>query len=145
MAQAHLNIARCYEYLGDNPSAIQAYLQSLAAQRTLPNVQTSAPLDFALFAINSGFQNVFEAAESALKEFPHDRSPFPQHIYLHNGCLAIFADHRGLKSEAKELARIAMAAAEKKETGLRFHQKLGLVQDKQSRFYSRIKSIASTL
>jgi hypothetical protein len=143
MQRAYHTLASCHALLNQNDVAASAFLKALEARRAMPHFQGDAHIDLALFAIVSDLTELFPAAEAALLEFGSE-SPFPLDVYRFQGALAVLSHARGDQRAAREHALLALEASERKESGFRYHQSLGLVGDKDrnSRFHKRLETIA---
>jgi len=126
LAAAHLQRAQCLDLLESPDEAATAFRAALEAQRLFPNWQTTAPLDFGMFCVRRGMESLYEEGVAMLDEFAHE-SPFPAAQFQEAVVRAVVAEHQGDVRAAGRFARMALDAAARESTGLRFHKRLGLV------------------
>jgi hypothetical protein len=89
-----------------------------------------------LSELYSRAMEILDATQSRLM-FPIDR-------YLAHGVRALILDEWGKRDEARNYAALALAAASETESGLRYHQDVGLVPAINDDLACRLKAIAQT-
>ncbi|NIM93689.1 MAG: hypothetical protein GTO18_08260 [Anaerolineales bacterium] len=143
LAQAYLQQAECFASLGKMNAAIEAYRNSLQAQRNRPNVMTQAPINFGMYAIENGMTHLYKEAVSVLDEFVNpDRITFPIEEFRYNTILAIACEHAGQLTEAEEYATAAIEASRKTHSGLSYHPDLGLVKQINRRLHRKLQKLS---
>ena len=143
-ASVHHQRAECLRDLGRDEEAITAYRETFSEQRRQPSYLTDAHLDFAFWIAASGKDGQFDEALSVLKEFTsNDGISFPMSIYLAEGARALIHNARGKRGVAADHARTALNAAERMDSGLRYHPKVGLVQIRDERAHSILVALAA--
>ena len=83
-----------------------------------------------MFVVRHRQFELSDEVNEILQEYVNDGVPsllFPSERYRFNAVLAIIAEHKGDKIGAKEKARRAIAAYDKKESGFRYHPEEGIV------------------
>jgi tetratricopeptide (TPR) repeat protein len=143
MATAYTQKASCLAKLGDIDNAIINYQSALEAEREFPNVKTYAFIEFGKLVAEKKLTQFFDEALSALeKELSSRGIQFPADTFNAFGIRSIIAAQRGQVEKAKEFAKVALEAAAKIDSGLRYHPTVGLVRDKATPFYKFVQAIA---
>ncbi len=140
LASAHHQRATCLEAIRRHDEAIEAYRDAMQAQREFPNVKTNAALDFGMFAVRHRHAMLYDEVLATLEEFIEDLR-FPYEQYQFNAILAMIASHDGDNLEAKRCARRAMAAYARKDSGLRYHPRVGLVTEPNGEILNMLKDL----
>lgn len=145
LALAHAQRAASLTALGRADEALSALRAALAAQRARPNVQTSAPVDFAwLVATYDGAGALRDEALSVLAEFgAAAEDTFPAERYRRDGARAMLLEAAGDSTAAAAAARGALAAAGATHSGFRYHPTLGLVESPDAGPHARLVRLAS--
>lgn len=144
LAQGHSQKAASLAELGRVEAAVEEYRAALQAQRDYPQVGTNAWLDFGWLVVEKELTALYEEASAVLQEFREDGGiQFPASEYRYSAIQALLAEARGERSAASEFARKALAEAEKKESGLRYHPGVGLVGSERNTFESRLRKLAA--
>ena len=140
LAMVQLQRANALIALKDHDLAIDAFRQSLDAQRSQPNIRPGTWIEFPWFIVKHNRKRLYEEASRVIAEFEPNGLPliFPIEKYRYFGSKAILAEFFGERVAATEHARRAIAAAGMKESGLRYHRFLGLVQSVDKRVQSRL-------
>ena len=125
LAMAYGGKGQCLEKLGRIDAALASYLQAIAQMRAFPNMNDTAPLDFAWLVARKGISVHFQTALGVLDEFRH-WDIFPVGRFKYYGSRALILNALDESSAARE-ALTALAAAEEQTSGLRYHPLLGLV------------------
>ena len=130
LALAHQQRGTCLARLGRVREAFDAYRASLAAERSFPGVRTGAALDFGAAALRSSASELHPEILAVLEEF-EGKLPlvFPVARYRLHGIRAAILSAAGRRAEAVQEALLAEAARVQTQSGLRYHQDLGLVRD----------------
>lgn len=139
LPQAYLQTAECLIKLKDTNGAIEAFRNSFKSEKS--KVSTQAYLKFGLFVIENSLTSLFEESLTML-ELGESITIFPKNIYEYYGIKAIIFDYHNKHEEAKESALKAIEAAQKTESGFRYHKDIGLVRDFSSIFHEKIARIA---
>jgi tetratricopeptide (TPR) repeat protein len=143
LAQAHAQKADSLAKLGHIEAAIGEYRASLQAERDYPNVCTNAWLDFGWFVLEMQLTPLYDEVARVLEEFrKKDGIKFPAIEYRYTAILALLADERGEKEQAREFAKQALAEAAKEHSGLRYHPTVGLVGSESNGFLNQLMILA---
>ena len=142
LASAFGQKASCLAKLGEIDHAIAYYQRALKTEGEFPNVKTNAFMQFGRLVVENNLTKLFDEALEELKELDSRGIKFPSDIYQAFGIRSIIAATRGEAGKAKEFAKIALEAADKAHSGLRYHSTVGLVRDKETPFYKTVRAIA---
>jgi tetratricopeptide (TPR) repeat protein len=142
LASAYGQKASCLAKLGEIDQAVANYQRALKTERELPNVKTNAFMQFGRLVVENNLTKLFDEAVEELKELDLRGIKFPSDIFQAFGIRSIITAHKGEIEKAKEFAKIALEAADKAHSGLRYHSTVGLVRDKETPFYKSIQAIA---
>lgn len=144
MACAHQQKAECLARLGQDDAAVEEFRAALQTERSFPNRRTSAWLDFGCFIVEKRRTELYGEVECVLNEFSAAwHLPLPVERYRYLGILAYVAAEKGMMAEARDFAREALAEAAKQHSGLRYHPKLGLVENVDSQFARGLAALAA--
>jgi tetratricopeptide (TPR) repeat protein len=134
--------AEAYLQLNDPEHAISSYEESLRAEKTVGGVQTRAYVELPFLVATRNIESWYDRSLELLDEF-HDRPAFPiDHFFCHASRALIFhAQHKD--ANAKRAACDALAWAQKNESGFRYHQTLGLVDDKYTSLRARLAAMCN--
>jgi tetratricopeptide (TPR) repeat protein len=145
LASAYNQKASCLAKLGDIDNAIANYRRALEVEREFPRAKTNAFIDFGKLVAENKLAHLFDEALVALEAEINSRGMhFPSDIFYAFGIRSIIAAHRGQTEKAKESAKVALEAAAKDHSGLRYHPTAGLVGDKETTFYKSVAAIAES-
>ena len=142
LASAYCQKASCLAKLGEIDQAIANYQRALNTEREFPSVKINAFMQFGRLVVENNLTKLFDEALEELKELDLRGIKFPSDIFQAFGIRSIIAAHKGEKEKAKEFAKIALEAANKAHSGLRYHSTVGLVRDKETPFYKSVQTIA---
>ena len=142
LAAAHVERAQAYLALGDLDAALSSYEDALQREREFPRMRTTAYVDFACLVAVARVASLYERSLSVLDERPEEPL-FPVERYRKHGARALLLSELGRPHEATEAADTAMAAASQVQSGLRYHQKLGLVGVTSDEFGRRVAALAA--
>jgi Tfp pilus assembly protein PilF len=141
LAAAHLQRAECLERLGEREGAIAAYRECVKAERENAGVIVFAGVEFGWFVVSRGlteyYDEIVDAMEGSTK---YPMLPAQQFKYF--AVFAIVRDHMYPCEDARRFAQRALEAAGAKESGLRYHKKVGLVKDPNKKVLLKLKKIA---
>lgn len=143
LAQAQVQKAQALRALGDVPGALSAYEAAIEAERLQPSVRTTAYLDFVALVVDAQIFRLYAPA-LALLDSRADWPSFPIEEYQASGMRAALLEHSGRLSEARQAAKAAMAAASKTQSGLKYHQKLGLVEGTNDALGQQVAALAAS-
>ena len=143
LARAHLTRAKCLLALDRLPDAIEAFRESFAAQRVMPNNHVNAYLEFAWTVGRLRLSNYFAEALAAIKEFwtPEDME-FPAGVYTYFGALAFISEGLGDAAGAARWAQDALKAAAATSSPFPRHRKVGLVRAADNEVTTRLQYLA---
>ena len=144
LALACCQKANCLAKLGDRDQALAYYRHALDAERKFPFSRTQTLHDFGIFVVENKMTQFYDEALAVLEEMKLPGSEFPSDVYKGYGIRALIAAHKGEIEKAKEFAGIALGAARKEHSGLRYHPTFGLVQNRESGFYQAIETIVTS-
>lgn len=139
---AHHQRAQCLLSLCEESAAVDAFREAFGARRRLPNVQTSAHLDFALFAVRHRRTDLYAEAWAVLDEFASGE-PFPANQFKLAGARAMIAHWRGERGLARRYAVDALNAAAAPESPFPRHRALGLVHNPDTKLLADLHEIAA--
>jgi len=141
-AQLHLGLGRCHEALTNVDEALRCFDLSMAAQDAFPNVKAGAYLDFCWLVARQKLKSKYDIALALLEK--NKKEPFfPFENYKHYGSAALIHAELGKSLSAKENARVAIQAAEIKDSRARYHPHVGLVNNVDMDVHERLTRIAS--
>jgi tetratricopeptide (TPR) repeat protein len=139
-AQAYGDQAEADLALGQHDRAIASYEQAIAWQTNHPNVRTNAARELAVLIADQRIKDRYTQALELLDQ--HGTTLLPLEDYEIDAARALILNDMGRVGEAKAAAQRAISAAARKHSGLRYHAKLGLVED--DRFGGRLREILKT-
>lgn len=141
VAVAHWCRSQCLADLGDIDGAVHALRAGLAVERSRPNVRTGAYLDLGMLAIRHGRTALYGEALATLDEFGGSEF-LPRQQYAAAAIRAVALDAQGASGPARDNARLAIEAARRKASGLRYHPRLGLVTLRDAPLHAELRRIA---
>lgn len=141
LAHAHGQRAECLDALGHREHALDAYRDSLEAQRKLPSVRTDAYLGFVELILALGREELYGEVTTVLNEFGTNEV-FPRQRYRSFAVRALVSERLGDLEEARRYAELALEAAAATESPFRNHRRVGLVGDPDPGFEARLLSLA---
>ncbi len=141
MAQAYVDKARALLSLDNVEEALVSYEAALAREQAYPNLKTGAYLDYVSLILAEKRVSLYPAALDVLNR-NNDRLIFPIDRFRANGARALILQQMGASTEARDAARLAVAATAETKSGFRFHPKIGLVKDRDSDFARQIAALA---
>jgi tetratricopeptide (TPR) repeat protein len=140
-AQAYADRAAAYLSLGEIDRAIKSYEDALAVEATRPDVTTQASLDLPFLIATKKLRDRYQRAISLLEQFG-SRPTFPVDVFRRHAAQALIALDSDRRTEAREHARLALAAAERDSSGFRYHAKLGLVGSAFEELRAQLSAVA---
>lgn len=120
-----------YKYRQQFDKAIQFYKEAIVFEKTYPNVQTQAYLEFSELVVKLKKLDEYDFAEKIAEERVNG-SMFPIEKYKAYSILSIISNFKGDKEKAKEYAALADKSASAETSGLRYHKHLGIVTERDS-------------
>lgn len=145
LAQAWLQRAQSIAALQQVFAAIDAYRSALASERTRPNVNTTAWLDYPWFLVERQLADHYEEASNVLDEFYGEtRLSFPIERYRYCAVKSLLAEYRGDRVAASAFARDALEASKATHSGFRYHPDIGLVKNTNPGIHDRLIALAVT-
>lgn len=121
LAPCYLHLAEAYAFLGQKEKAVKFFEKCLDQEKELPSVKTSATLIFPEWIVKNKIQDRFEQALKVLERGFAEGFILPNQFFLYHGLKAL------IKNDFAE-AEIALSFAAQKESGLIYHEVLGLVR-----------------
>lgn len=143
LAQTYTQKASCLAKLGKIHEAIIYYRLAIETEKKFPQWGTRSWISFGRVVVDNGLIDLFDEVLHTLDSEPH-RINFPADVYEKAGIRAIITAHQGNSEIAKKLAASAVEAATQLHSGFRYHPTVGLVRNKETRFYKSIQAIAET-
>lgn len=142
MASAYLQKAECLVALGRTRESLEFFKKSIDFQRSFPNVHTQAPLEYGLVVIEHDLRDEYPLVLEVLEEFEPFVSDFPVDRFRISGVKAVIFFQSDNKKDAVKNARRALAEAETRHSGFRYHPTIGLVGDRDAALLKRLEEIA---
>ena len=142
LARVYHQRAVCLRDLGDDHRALAAFRAAFDEQRRRPGLLTMAHLDFAWWVAVSGKNELYDEALAVLDEFEPGLL-FPFYVYTAEGARALIMSAVGDPQRARGHARRALEAADARDTGLRCHPTVGLVEIRDYEAHEAIRRLAS--
>jgi len=143
LASAYQQKASCLAKLGDIDGAINNYQRTLETEREIPRVKTYAFMEFGKLVAEKKLTRLYDEALIALETEMNSRGIlFPSDTFNAFGIRSLITAERDQIQKAKDFAKVALEAAAKINSGLRYHPTIGLVRDKETPFYKSILAIA---
>jgi len=136
-AQAYVDRAEAELALGQPDRAIASFEQAIAWQANHSNVRTNAARKLAVLIADRRIVARYAEAMTLLDQ--QGPTLFPIEDYEIGAARALILRDVDRMAEAKQAAERAVAAAAREHSGLRYHAKLGLVED--NRFGERLREI----
>lgn len=130
LALAHVTQAVALLALDRTSEAIGCYELAIVREADYPQVRTGAELSLAFLIATETIDALHERA-LVLLELCEGDSTFPVDSFKWHAARALIASHSGHTTLAQVQADMALQEACRKRSGLRYHQKLGLVSDVQ--------------
>ncbi|MDR3460116.1 MAG: hypothetical protein P4N60_22035 [Verrucomicrobiae bacterium] len=145
VAAAYNKKAGCYLKLGDVENAIADYRRVFAIERELGSPATLAFFDFGKLVTEKHRRDYFDEALTALDAgAKYLGKHLPADTFNLFGIRSLIAAQKGEIEKAKEFAKVALEAAAKDHSGLRYHPTAGLVGEKETTFYKSVAAIAES-
>jgi tetratricopeptide (TPR) repeat protein len=139
MAPARFQQATCLLKLGDVAGALVAFRRALQIEREFPNVRTHAAIELP-WVIATGARES-EYAEALFELAACEEPLFPVLRYKLHGAWALILADQGRPAEAAEHARAAVAAARATASGIRHHDRVGLVSKMDDDVVDRLRGL----
>jgi tetratricopeptide (TPR) repeat protein len=146
LAPAYVLQAECWLGLGQVQRALDSYRKAMQREQDFPNVKAGARLGFGWTVIELELAELYEEVAALLEESgkPHSFL-FPIEKYRFSAILALIEEERGNHQKARHHAQIALDAARQRHSGLRYHSRLGLVEDTTTKIHARLERLVRTL
>jgi hypothetical protein len=119
---------------------VSAYEAALERERTYPQLQTRAFLDFPCLIVTLRLSVLYSRAIEIL-DASHARLMFPVDRYLAYGVRALIFEAQGNAAAAVVSAKLALAAVSETHSGFRNHPKIGVVRNTGDEFGSRLQAL----
>jgi hypothetical protein len=98
---------------------------------------------FGRFVIERNLSEYFDEALKMLEEFTEEADfIFPAHRYSYFAICAVIASKRDQVELARECAQSALAAAEQKQSGIKRHPNVGLVNKPPASIHAELERLA---
>ena len=139
-AQAHVDRATAYLSEGKIEETIASYEAAIKREAEFPNLRTQAYVELPYLVAVRGTVNHYARAVEVL-DAHQERLMFAIDHFKWNAAQAIIAHALGNPTAAKLYAAAALSAAERDNSGFRYHPTVGLVQNN----YSEIQTLLRRL
>ena len=148
LSSAYLQKALCFEDLGMNKPAIEAYRKSVKVEEENKKKMVGAWLHFGWFVIAHGLKKYYDEVLLSIQnnETLKQMAPFliwPIYQYKYSAIFAIILKSKGETEAAQRFAVRALEAMGTKESPFRYHKKEGLIIKPNKRVVKQLKKIAS--
>jgi tetratricopeptide (TPR) repeat protein len=140
-AQAHVDRATAFLAQEQIDAALSAYESALAREAEFPNLLTHAYLNLPFEIATRKLTERFPQAIKLLEEHK-DRLMFAVDFFMWNSSQAIIAYELGQRIRSREYAKAALKAAERDNSGLRYHPDVGLVIGQFSETHARMRRLS---
>jgi len=131
MSSGYATLGNIYKERQMIDEAISYYKKAIDFEIFFPNVLTQAYLDYSELIVKFNKKSNFEFVEKIILERIGD-SIFPLEKYRAYSILSIISQYKGDKPAAVQYQNIANDNADFKTSGLRYHQDLGLVKNRDN-------------
>jgi tetratricopeptide (TPR) repeat protein len=131
--------ARVLIDLGEPDVALASYEQAVAARRAFPQVTDDAPVGYVELILALKRIALYRVAQQILDEFPVGL--FPIQIFRDAAARALLAEARGETSAAQTWARAALNAADRSESAVHSHRRLGFGGDADPLTLQRLRAL----
>ncbi len=129
LSSCYLQAAEARAHLGEIEAAVNAFRQSIAAQRNYPNSRNLCWLDYGYFVVEKNLTNLYSEVFAVFEEFVEEEGMmFASSGYKFFATLALIAASRGERVAARDMAVRALEMSEVKSSGFRYHPKVGLLR-----------------
>lgn len=142
LAMAHHQRGKCLVELGETSAALEAFRESMVAQRERNSIQTDAYLSFGELVLALRREDAYGDAIAAADEFGAN-AVFPVQRFELSSIRALIAAHAGDMASARKHAIAALAAASETKSPFRRHASLGLVRFADPEVFARLRSLAA--
>ena len=141
LAMVYLQMAEAYSALGNLKDAQIFYEKCISQEKAFPHSKTSVNTDFPEFIVMNQLKENFDLAldlvDGLLKT---EGIIFAFQLFICHAVRAIIFQERGQKKEASQEAQKALEFIKVKDSGLRYHPDVGLVDTE--RYKAIIKKIS---
>ncbi len=143
LSQAYHQKAECLLTLNREAEAIDCFRSSFGIMREYPRSLNQSYFTFGLWVVRNGKKELFDEALQVVEEFVSKPGmiSFPADIFKYCTIKAIILFEKGQRQLAKECVEKALEAASKKDSGLRYHSKIGLVDGIDPLIAKKLKTI----
>jgi len=131
----------CLKGLGRIDEALASYQKAMEIERRDGKWATGAYLSFARLVATMPIPQFYDEALTALNEFGK-REFLPVQQYWSSASRALIYKAKDNLDLAKSWAQVALEAASKDHSGLRYHSKLGLVKNPDKKIYEQLKQLS---
>lgn len=139
--------AKAFEKLGKSQKALDAYRNILKHNESQPFFPAYVLLDAPFLIARKGKISEFPFAFDLLRRAEQNISKqclgFSVQRFLYHACHALIRQRSGQKEQAKEHAIAALGEAGVRDSGLRYHRKVGLIGEEHQMTVLALKSITS--
>jgi hypothetical protein len=122
-------------------AAVASFEAALEREASYPNIGTRAAFDLPRLVALERLRPLYPRALELLDKVK-GKLVFHADHYLWNGSRALILHDKGEYAEASATARAALAAAEKTDSGFRYHPDVGLVASTMDDFGKALRAVA---
>jgi len=134
--------AKANQVLGRVAQSVSAMKEILEAERDHPNFKTNTFTDFPYFVAVNRLSSEYDAALKTLIDREADLA-FPINRFKWHAAMSIIHSERDDLTLAKVHAKLAIDAASVVDSGFRYHQDLGLVDERFTDVVAKLTRIAT--
>jgi tetratricopeptide (TPR) repeat protein len=127
-----------YKLRKEFEKAMVYYKKAIDFEKEFPNVLTNVYLEYAELVVKLKRYPNFDFVANLVQERV-ENSPFPIEKYKAFSIMAIIYSHKGDKEKADHFATLANKNASAETSGLRYHQFLGVVKDRDDHLDDLVK------
>jgi len=145
-AQAYVDQAKAYLTLGNISETIISFEKALVREKNYPKLLTNAYLDLPLIIAVKGIESKYDEALETLDEY-RSRLTFSIDRYKWNAAKSIILSSLDYHKKAANFAQSAIEASAEKQSGIRYHPKIGLFSESKmdKQIYKNVKKIAARI
>jgi tetratricopeptide (TPR) repeat protein len=143
LAQGYLDQAHAYLALGNFEMAEKAYEKVLQREQDYPQLQTRAGFEFPLFVAVQKSSDQYERVLELIKTY-ESKIVFPVDRFENHAAHALISADLGRVEEARELALLAIAAAETMVSAFPRHPGIGLVGAQHDDLKNTLRALSSS-
>ncbi len=142
LSSAYLELAQAYYYLKDWNKSEKYFKLSIETQKKFPNNRTNAVILYCQYILERNLTKKFNDALRMAELYEKEQPIYLAHDdFLINSVKAIVYDFKKDSEKSKSFAIKAHNAANRTDSGFKYHKSYGLVKNKNSFLYRKIETI----